>query len=177
MADFKELNTRIERSFNDATKASDAFSYQRLAAIFGDAEVQLREYIQEITKDEISKIIQILETGREISAEDLKFIKLWIVGDADYYIKFENNFNDWLSELKRIISEISRIKESKPDFETVSHLKAIIEDGKRVIYDIAFYLEKKGRIANFEEATLEIDREERGLLIKLLKNKLTSSEF
>jgi len=177
MVDLNELNARIERSFNAATKAGDSSSYGRLTAIFSDAETQLREDIQEITKDEISRIIQRLETGKEIGADDLKFIELWIVGDAGYYIKLENNFNDWISELARITAEISRIKESKPDFETVSHLRALIEDGKRVICDIIFYLEKKERIANFKESTLEIDREERGLLIKLLKNKLISKEF
>jgi hypothetical protein len=177
MADFKELSQRIERSFNDATKAGDASSYQRLGAIFSDAEIQLREYIQEITKNEINRITQKLERGGEISTEELKFIKLWIVGDAEYYVKMENNFNDWLLEIKRIVNESTKIKESEPDFETVSHLRAILEDGKRVIYDIAFYLEKKERIANFEESTLEIDSEERDLLIKLLRNKLTSKEF
>lgn len=177
MTDFSDLYTRISRSFNDAERTGNAESYQRVASVFSDLEVQLREYIQDITKDEINKITRNLETGKEIAKEELKFIKLWIVGDAEYYVKLENNFNDWLSELKRIVNEISKINNPKPDFETASHLKAILEDGKRVIYDIAFYLEKKGRIANFEEATLEIDREERGLLINLLKNKLTSSEF
>lgn len=177
MADFKELSQRIERSFNDAIKAGDASSYQRLGAIFSDADIQLREYIQEITKNEINRIIQKLETGKEIGVEELRFIKLWIVGDADYYIKLENNFNDWLLEIKRIVNETTKIKESEPDFETASHLRAILEDGKRVIHDIAFYLEKKERIANFEESTLELDREERDLLIKLLKNKLVSKEF
>lgn len=177
MADFNELNTKIERSFSAATKAGDASSYGRLAAIFSDAEVQLREDIQEITKDEIGRIIQMLEAGKEISADDLKFIELWIVGDANYYIKLENNFNDWASELARIASEIGKIKELKPDFETMSHLRALIEDGKRVICDINFYLEKKERIANFKESTLEIDKEERALLIRLLKSKLTSKEL
>jgi hypothetical protein len=46
-----------------------------------------------------------------------------------------------------------------------------------VLYDIAFFLEKKERIVNFEETTLELDREERDLLVKLLRNKLTSKEF
>lgn len=177
MADFNDLYTRINRSFNDTEKAGDAASYQRLANILSESEVQLREYIQDITKEDANKIIQKLESGKEITTEELKFIKLWIVGDAEYYIKMENNFNDWILEIKRIVSEVNKINESQPNFETASHLRAMLEDGKRVIYDIAFFLEKKERIANFEEATLEIDREERGLLVDLLKNKLTSSEF
>jgi hypothetical protein len=177
MLDLREIATRLNRSFNDAEKAGDAASYQRVAAIFSDYEVQLREDVQEMTKGEINKIIQKLETGEKTTKEDLEFIKLWIVGDAEYYVKMENNFNDWLLELKRIIGEINKIKESQPNLETASRLRAILEDGKRVIYDIAFFLEKKERIANFEEATLEIEGEERSLLINLLRNKLKSKEF
>lgn len=177
MTDFSDLSTRINRGFNDVERVKDAGSCQRLAAIFSDVELQLREYIQEITKDEINKIIQKLETEREITKEEISFIKLWIVGDADYYVKLENNFNDWLSELKRIVDEINKINEPKPNFETASHLRAILEDGKRVIYDIAFFLEKKERIRNFEEATLELDKEERSLLIRLFKQRLISKEF
>jgi hypothetical protein len=100
MTDFSDLYTRVSRSFNDAERAGNAESYQRVASVFSDLEVQLREYIQDITKDEINKIIRNLEARKEITKEELKFIKLWIVGDAEYYIKIENNFNDWLLELK-----------------------------------------------------------------------------
>lgn len=98
-----------------------------------------------------------------MTKEELKFIKLWVVGDAEYYVKLENNFNDWLLELKRIVDEIAKINDPEPNFETASHLRAILEDGKRVIYDIAYFLKKKERIANFEEASLELDREERSI--------------
>lgn len=99
------------------------------------------------------------------------------MGDAEYYLKLENNFNDWLLELKRIIGEINKMRDLEPNIENASHLRALLEDGKRVIFDIAFFLEKKERIRNFEEATLEIDREERDLLMKLLRSKLVSREF
>ena len=53
----------------------------------------------------------------------------------------------------------------------------MLEDGKRVMYDIAFFLEKKEREAKFTEAILELDKEEKDLLAKLLKSKLASKEF
>jgi len=177
MTIFSNLSERINESFGKAERIADPASYQRIGAIFSNAEVQLREYIQDITKEEIKGVIGKLESGREITPEELKFIKLWIVGDAEYYVKLENNFNDWLLELKRIVGEINRMKDLELNVKNASHLRALLEDGKRVISDIAFFLEKKERIRNFEEATLEIDKEERSLLIKLLKRKLISGEF
>ncbi|MCX7661572.1 MAG: hypothetical protein N2Z79_02670 [Candidatus Omnitrophica bacterium] len=177
MLDIKELSTRINRSFVDAEKTEDSGSYQRLATIFSEFEARLREYIQHNTKDEIMRIIQKLEIEGEITKEELRFIKLWIVGDAEYYIKLENNFNEWLLEVKRIIDEINKISNQKLDLEAALSLRALIEDGKRVIYDIAFYLEKKERIKNFEEAVLELDKEEKDMLVRLIKHKLISPEF
>jgi hypothetical protein len=177
MSNLSELSTKINASFDAAQKNNDAASYQRLATDVSEYEIQLREYIQEITKREISRIIQKLENQKEISAEELKFIKLWIVGDAEYYTRLENNFNDWLAEVRRVIGEINKINAAEPDFETASRLRAMLEDGKRVMYDIAFFLEKKERETKFTEATLELDSEEKDLLAKLLKSKLASKEF
>lgn len=177
MSRLGELSAEINNNYNAAEKNNDAASYQRLASAVSEYEIQLREYIQDITKGDISRIIQKLESQKEISAEELKFIKLWIVGDAEYYTRLENNFSDWLAEVKRIIGEINKINTAEPDFEAASRLRAMLEDGKRVIYDIAFFLEKKEREAKFTEASLELDKEEKDLLAKLLKSKLTSKEF
>jgi len=177
MSIFLELSARVNRSVYDAEKNNDAASYQRIASIFSEYEIQLREYIQETTKGEISRIIKKLESRQEISAEELKFIKLWIVGDAEYYTQMENDFHDWLLEVKRIAAEVNKVSAAEPDFEAASRLRAMLEDGKRVLYDISFFLEKKEREAKFTEATLELDAEEKDLLVKLLRKKLASKEF
>lgn len=177
MPDLKALSARVSSSFNDAQKAADSASYQRLAAVLSESGEQLREHIQDITGEQISKIIRKLEAGSQIAKDELAFVRLWVVGDAQYYLKLENNFQDWLSELGRIMNEVDRINNPEPDLETASRLRALLEDGKRVVYDIAFYLEKKERIANFEESTLELDKQEKDLLVKLLRAKSASKEF
>jgi len=58
MADFKEFYSRLNRSFSDADKAGDAGSYRRLATIFKEFEENLREHIQEITKNQINGVIK-----------------------------------------------------------------------------------------------------------------------
>lgn len=177
MADFKEFYSRLNRSFSDADKAGDAGSYRRLATIFKEFEENLREHIQEVTKNQINGVIKKLESGERITSEELQYIRLWIVGDAEYYTKTENNFRDWLSELKRLVSEINKINDPQPNFEVAAKLRAILQDGIRLLPSIIFFLEQKARVSNFNEATAELDREEKELLVKLLKNKLASKEF
>ena len=97
-------------------------------------------------------------------------------GDADNYIKLENNFKDWTEELKRLTSEINKIKDSSLDLSTAVKLRAILQDGVRLLPNIIFFLEQKRRLGNFQEATAELDSEEKDLLSKLLKQKLESKE-
>ncbi len=177
MADFSGLSSQISRSFYDAEQAGDASSYQKAAALFSESEKALREYIQEKTKGEIFKVIQKLQKGTQLNRDEVDGLKLWIVGDADYYTKMENNFNDWVSELKRIVGEIGKIEASQPSVEAASRLRALLEDGTRVIYDITFFLEKKERVVRFEESTKALESEERDLLVKILSSKLVNKEF
>ncbi|MBN2014957.1 MAG: hypothetical protein JW778_07240 [Candidatus Altiarchaeota archaeon] len=175
MTTLEEICGPIEGDFDKATETGDQISYNRLAMTFNETENKLREYIQEMTKEKTTEVIQKLREGEDLSREELEFVRLWTIGDAEYYIKVENNFNDWLRELKRIVDEILKIK-ATADLETTSHLRAMLEDGKRVIYDIVFYLEKKERVTRFNEATKEIDAKERKTIISLLKTQLESKE-
>jgi hypothetical protein len=177
MPDFKEIKTRLSSTFKEASSKNDAETFQRLATFFSQAETYLREEIQVLTRNDINVIIGKLDSNKPLTAQELDLLKLWIVGDAESYVKMENNLNDWFVEIKRIISEIEKFENLEFTLENVSTLRAILEDGNRVIYDIAFFLERKERMTKFKEATAELDSDERDLLSKLLRNKMQSSQY
>lgn len=56
MANFDDLYERINESFSKAERMTDSASYQQIGVIFSNAETQLREHIQEITREEIKRI-------------------------------------------------------------------------------------------------------------------------
>lgn len=177
MSDFKELCSKLNRGFDDASTKGDEGSYRKLAGIFKEFEGNLREYIQDLTRGEIDAIIEKLEKGGQLTKGELASIRLWIVGDADYYIKLENNFEDWLSELKRLMDEINKINEAEPELEKALQLRAVLQDGNRLLPNIIFYLLQKTRVNSFNRAIAEIDKQGRKILIEMLRDKYTSQEF
>ena len=177
MSEIKDLHLKLDQGFSKLGRMPDTGSYERLAGIFDEFEGALREHIQETTENRISEIINKLKLDEAISSEDIEYIKLWIVGDADYYTKLENNFGDWVKELERLRNEIAKINDSHPDLPACLKLRAILQDGLRLIPSIIFFLEQKERVDHFNRATAKLGREERNLLIKVLNNKLSSKSY
>jgi hypothetical protein len=170
---YKELN----QSFEDAERKSDEGSYHKLLAILNDLEGYMREYIQDTTQDEIKKLLNKLRNGGDLTRDELQSMKLWIVGDAAHYTRMENNFDDWTQELKRLTDEINCRKSPNPDLETAVELRALLQDGIRLLPNIIYFLQEKSRVNKFHVAAYELDRKERAFLIELLKEKMVSKEM
>jgi len=169
---YKELN----ESFGDTEGKPDEGSYHKLLALMNDLEGHLREHIQDTTQDEIKKLLKKLQSGEELTRDELQSMKLWIVGDAAHYTRMENNFEDWTGELKRLMDEINRRKSPSPDLEAAVELRALLQDGIRLLPNLIYFLQEKSRINKFHVAAYELDRKERAFLIELLKEKMASKE-
>ncbi|VAX35744.1 hypothetical protein MNBD_UNCLBAC01-204 [hydrothermal vent metagenome] len=176
MSNLQEKITQLNDDYDVLNQKYTTGNCWKLSTTLQELEGDLREYIQEITKSEIEKVISKLENNTILDAEDIDYIKLWIVGDADYYVKMENNYNDWIEEMKRIVGEMNKEDFFTLDFKASSKLRAMSLDGIRVLGDIMFFLKQKERIKNFSESTQKIDPQERNLLIRLLKGKISSAK-
>ncbi len=174
MNNMESIISRIKAEYITAKENMTTSDYWKLSTTLSEAEEGLREYIQEITSDQITLIINKLQGKDTLSKEDLDFIKLWIVQDADSYAKLENNFNDWVAEIDRLMGEYSKFVESDMNYEEASRLRSMLLDGIRVLGDIVFFLKQKDRVKNFTEATGQLNEEERDLLIRLLRGKMIS---
>ena len=168
------LQSHIETFNVQSEKALNTFNrtdFWNLSTSLQEFESSLREHIQEVTRDQISEVIKKLENNERLSASDRDYLKLWIVGDAEYYANLENNYQDWVEELKRLKRLITQHSSANLDFESAAKLKAYVLDAIRVIGDIVFFLKQKERITNFVESTADIDPEERKFLIAILQGK------
>lgn len=175
MENFNKILEDLNGAFNSTCGEPSTGNYWNLSVCLSRYEEELREYIQEITKEDIKAIINKLRTKQELTTTDIEYIKLWLVGEAQYYVKLENNYNDWLVELQRLIDVINKTHQDSPDFETASKLRAYLLDAVRVLGDIVFFLKQAERVKNFIDSTHEIDDEERELLVRLLEGKIRST--
>ena len=177
MANFTQIIQKLNEDYTATMQQDSGNAYSKLSTIFEELDALARESMQDLTKEEMRNIIQKLEKGTPLTPDEKDQIRLWVVGDADYYAKMENNVGDWKAELQRLMQEINRLETARPDVGTLCKMRGLFRDGARVIADLFFYAEQQDRLKKFNEAIQEIDAEERGLLIGLLEQKIKSPNF
>lgn len=136
----------------------------------------LREQMQVETSEKISMIINKLESDEEIPESDLMLIRLWIVGDAASYVQIENDYQKWLEELNRLFGVIEELKLQDLSLENMYKLQGTARDAIRVIGDIVFFKQQQERITKFENASNNLNSENKLVLARILKQKLESEE-
>lgn len=164
----------LSKTMQDAQEIMSSEAFIRLGGILTDNKSAVREKIQADTSGVITTIIGKLEAEKALSSEDLKTLRLWIIGDAESYTRMENNFSDWLKEFKRLASVLKDYEGKEPSPDDLVKLHGILEDAARVAYDISNFLEKKQRIAKFEQATQNPASLDSETLSRVLKAKLAS---
>jgi len=177
MSNFNEFLNKLNQENEETQSAPGVGTYWKLSETLQTYEISLREHIQAITKTEIEQIIGKLKSNAPLDKQDLEYIRLWIVGDAETYVKLENNYNDWIEELKRLVGEINSTAKDEPSFTEASKLRALLLDATRVLGNIVFFQSQKDRVKQFVESTEEIDPSERDILIDLLQGKMNSPKF
>jgi hypothetical protein len=177
MSNFPEIIKKLNEDYALAVQKGAGERYSLLSTMFTELGDYLRECIQGMTTTEIKGIINKLKKGILLTSQEQENLKLWMVGDADYYVRLENNYTDWQNELKRLMGEINALDLKAPDIVDLSKLRGLLQDAMRTVADILFYIQQKERVSLFEEASTVIDAEERDILIRLLEQKLNSSQF
>ncbi len=171
------LSNQIAQMFLSVDQATDAAGYERLAGTCERVRGALREYVQAQTRSSVAPLIAKLKTDAPISADELRLIRLWIIGDADAYVAVERSVPDWIAELKRIATEVVRVCAAAPGVDSAEELRALLYDAGRVARDVANYLDQKERATRFQQATQQLDRDNRSLFARLLAEKLDSPDL
>ncbi len=101
-----------------------------------------------------------LRAGTALSPEEMTTLRLLLVGDADYYLKYDEEFDRCKSELAKIVGEIDRLRQLDLSCDGLMHLSVLCREGASLALPTAHYLEARERVRKFEEATKgAIDRD------------------
>lgn len=177
MANFVQILDKLQKDCEDTFKKGTGDAISKLMTIFDELGIFLREHIQDITQSKIKSAISRLKQGASLSGEEKDYVRLWMVGDADYYAKMENNYQDWVNEIDRLMSDIAKLKCENPDVEVASKLCSLFRDASRTLADIFYYVQQKERLEKFAKAMEELAPEDRIFLARLLEQKLKSPDF
>ena len=177
MSEDKSLLTRISEDFQEVIDSGSGEAYSKLSGTLEKMDSELRESAQKLAIDEMKAVLQKLKNDEALVGEDLRKLKSWIVGDAEYYINKEHNSENWSANLQRLIGEIKELWIDHPDDERLLKLRRLARDALGTVADISFYVKQKESVEKFNAATKEIGESERVVLVSLLEQKISTSRF
>jgi hypothetical protein len=158
-----------------AHQMETADAYSALHNRVDDLREDLRESVQALTRDQMQRVIRQLRDGKPIGEEDIRLIRLWVVGDADAYVDEENNFGDWVNELQRLGEEIRNLRSAAVEPGKLKQLQALLTDARAVILNISNFLTCKERVGRFEETMSGgLDDHRRQILAEILSRSYDS---
>jgi hypothetical protein len=151
--------------------------YNKITAPLVALEDHLREQMQAETSQHISMIINKLESDEDITDSDLMLVRLWLVGDAASYVQMENDYQGWLQELNRLFGVIEQLKGQELSLENMYKLSGTARDAIRVMGDIVFFKQQQERTNKFDDASKNLNSENKLIVAKILKQKLESDQM
>lgn len=159
---------------NSALSGGTAEKYETLEQHVNRLDSALREIEQAQLRGQVEQAIRALSSGQALSPEQQDAVRAIIVGDAESYLKMENNCKEWQAELKRLQGEMERLARS-PNADAVQELRGVVKDAVRLLPNIRSHAEEKDRLNRFNAAFANLDEGNRGLLVTLLREKLSST--
>jgi hypothetical protein len=117
---------------------------QELDSLAGQSLQSHAEYQPLVTK---------LQNGSPLTADELKTLRSLIVGDADYYLKYDDDFDRSKSDLGKILDQIRGLQSNEFGPETLMHLRVLCREASSALAPTMHYLEQKDRVRRFEEHT------------------------
>ena len=165
MSDARALIEQLQ-AFHAQAKIDDVGSYERLTDPIVKLTDALREGYAASIQDQVRALIEKMGANA-LSKADLAQIESFIVGDAEAYTRLENNFQDWIAEITRLVGVLGGMTLSGSGW-----LDALgeVEDLHRVLNDVCNYLQQKERVTRFRRTVAEgLTPERTEMLIEILK--------
>lgn len=166
----------MSQAMKQAQADNTAESYGYIATELVKSKNDIRKAIEQATAGEVAAIIGKLENNQPLNQAEKEMVKLWVVGDAEGYVKMENNFQDWLQEYRRLMDKIAGWEGKTGSIQELVEVHGVLEDAVKVADDVAHYLEDRERVARCETALSNLNAEDNKFIAGLLKSLLTSPE-
>jgi hypothetical protein len=179
MSETPGVKAAMAKALQQASRCASSETSDNYVALEDQLEElggQARETFQ--SKMAFASLLPKLEKQKPLTPSDLKTLELLVVGDAEYYLKYETKLDVWRSEFKQILEEITALQSADLDVDGLMHLRALCREARRVLPDLVFYFDQKERAGKFQQATKgSIDAEGYRVLAEIVKDMLESEKW
>jgi hypothetical protein len=100
-----------------------------------------------------ASLIANLHAGKALSQAEMSTLRLMIVGDADSYLKYDEEFQRCKTELGRLLGELEEFRAKALDIDTLMRLNVLCQEAGAILTMAGHYLEQRDRVRNFDTAT------------------------
>ena len=163
----------LKDSAATALRNESVEDFEAFERYLNEVDAFVRELQQSMFADEARTTIRRLEKGEPLNDADQDLLRTFLICDAERYLALENNYSDWVTELRRLVDDLGR-RVHTVNRDTIGDVRGVLKDAVRLVPDIRNYLEEKRRVERFEQAKDTLDKNSRELLARLLKEQLRS---
>jgi hypothetical protein len=172
VVDAQEIATKISQALNAAALCSadeTAENYGLLGDKLGELESAAGRFIRSHSAYQF--LVVKLQQDCPLTTDDLKTLRSLIIGDADEYLKYDDDFEQSKSQLGRILDQIRHLRSGDLSPETLMRLRVLCREAASALAPTVHYLEQKERVRNFEEHTRgALSRDTRRMLTGIIKD-------
>jgi signal transduction histidine kinase len=161
----------LREASQSALAHESAEDFEAFERYLNEVEAFVRETQQSLWSNEARATIRRLEKGDPLNEPDMELIRAFLISDAQRYLAHENNYNDWLKELRRLVDDLCK-RVNTVGRETIADLRGVLKDAIRLVPDIRNYLDEKRRVEKFEQALETLDKSSRDMLVRVLREQL-----
>jgi hypothetical protein len=177
MALVMEKLARATAMGSSALRSHDISQVERFEQKLQVLDSLCREAFQETLHDLYLTIAEKLEKGTEaLSPREREAVELLFTGEAKYYLKTENSYDDWVAELERLIRELEATRAGGlGSIADLMHVQALCRDALHVLPELSYYLREKERVALFRQnLDGELTRESGRMLARMIRDLMSS---
>ena len=172
MADTQQLAAKLSEALNTAARCAssdDAEGYRLLAEKLAELESSAGQYLR--SHMAYQAVVAKLQQDQPLTADDLKTLRALIVGDADEYLKYDDDFGQAKGELARIVGEIGKLQSAEPSLEALMQLRVLCREAASALVPTVHYLEQKERVKNFDaHVRPPLDSDARRMLAQVIQD-------
>jgi hypothetical protein len=171
-----EYLSGISQAMKQAQADNTSESYGYAATQLVQSKNGIRQAIEQATAEAVAAIIGKLENNQPLNDAEKQTVKLWVVGDAEGYVKMENNFQDWLMEYRRLMDDLADWEGKTGSVQELVEVHGVLEDAIKVADAVAHFLEDRERVARCEAALSNLNAEDNKFIAGMLKSMLDSPD-